>query len=135
MNISVFGGSQPKAGDMAYAEAQELGKLGVLGVQGPHFERQPFELRAVGRFRVDAALLEPTEIDIGLGGLQLGLAQGLLRHEAFFRECLVACEGGLQCLQFEVLGLDLAVQFDSRNESRWFGAQLDDDSGQKKSAA
>jgi uncharacterized protein (TIGR00730 family) len=27
MNISVFGGSQPKAGDAAYAEAQELGKL------------------------------------------------------------------------------------------------------------
>lgn len=27
MNISVFGGSQPKAGDTAYAEAQELGKL------------------------------------------------------------------------------------------------------------
>ena len=27
MNISVFGGSQPKAGDVAYAEAQELGKL------------------------------------------------------------------------------------------------------------
>ena len=27
MNISVFGGSQPKAGDSAYAEAQELGQL------------------------------------------------------------------------------------------------------------
>ena len=27
MNISVFGGSQPKEGDAAYAEAQELGKL------------------------------------------------------------------------------------------------------------
>lgn len=27
MNISVFGGSQPKAGDAAYTEAQELGKL------------------------------------------------------------------------------------------------------------
>ena len=27
MNISVFGGSQPKEGDTAYAEAQELGKL------------------------------------------------------------------------------------------------------------
>jgi uncharacterized protein (TIGR00730 family) len=27
MNISVFGGSQPKAGDAAYAEARELGKL------------------------------------------------------------------------------------------------------------
>ncbi len=27
MNISVFGGSQPKAGSTAYAEAQELGKL------------------------------------------------------------------------------------------------------------
>jgi uncharacterized protein (TIGR00730 family) len=27
MNITVFGGSQPKAGDAAYAEAQELGKL------------------------------------------------------------------------------------------------------------
>jgi uncharacterized protein (TIGR00730 family) len=27
MNISVFGGSQPKAGDTAYAEAQELGRL------------------------------------------------------------------------------------------------------------
>jgi uncharacterized protein (TIGR00730 family) len=27
MNITVFGGSQPKAGDTAYAEAQELGKL------------------------------------------------------------------------------------------------------------
>ena len=27
MNISVFGGSQPKSGDAAYAEAQELGKL------------------------------------------------------------------------------------------------------------
>jgi len=27
MNISVFGGSQPKEGDSAYTEAQELGKL------------------------------------------------------------------------------------------------------------
>ena len=27
MNISVFGGSQPKEGDTAYTEAQELGKL------------------------------------------------------------------------------------------------------------
>src|SRR5512139_1340783 len=27
MNISIFGGSQPKEGDAAYAEAQELGKL------------------------------------------------------------------------------------------------------------
>jgi uncharacterized protein (TIGR00730 family) len=27
MNITVFGGSQPKEGDAAYAEAQELGKL------------------------------------------------------------------------------------------------------------
>ena len=27
MNISIFGGSQPKEGDIAYAEAQELGKL------------------------------------------------------------------------------------------------------------
>src|SRR5258706_8566373 len=27
MNISVFGGSQPKEGDAAYVEAQELGKL------------------------------------------------------------------------------------------------------------
>jgi len=27
MNITVFGGSQPKQGDAAYAEAQELGKL------------------------------------------------------------------------------------------------------------
>ena len=27
MNITVFGGSQPKEGDTAYAEAQELGKL------------------------------------------------------------------------------------------------------------
>ena len=27
MNISVFGGSQPKEGDAAYAEAQELGRL------------------------------------------------------------------------------------------------------------
>src|SRR5215813_4987164 len=27
MNISVFGGSQPKEGDTAYAEAQELGRL------------------------------------------------------------------------------------------------------------
>ena len=27
MNISVFGGSQPKEGDAAYTEAQELGKL------------------------------------------------------------------------------------------------------------
>jgi uncharacterized protein (TIGR00730 family) len=27
MNITVFGGSEPKAGDAAYAEAQELGRL------------------------------------------------------------------------------------------------------------
>ena len=27
MNVSVFGGSQPKEGDRAYAEAQELGRL------------------------------------------------------------------------------------------------------------
>ncbi|HSG44929.1 MAG TPA: hypothetical protein VLA72_17415, partial [Anaerolineales bacterium] len=27
MNISVFGGSQPKEGETAYAEAQELGRL------------------------------------------------------------------------------------------------------------